>query len=349
MKKSIFLFIVLILTAGLVFAQSNDGTVTQNGNDNDGDVTQTGNLNTAVADQINGDRNSADVDQNGASNEAYLTQGMTVGYYSSYGTTTTDMISDDNSATINQVGDANTVDFLQVGEANVGSISQAGNGNTSYAYTGWAGDWWGFGGVVASLYSDNSTVNISQTGNDHYAAVWQYGGNLNDVTITQTLNDNYSSIAQGFIYDDLNYDFTNPIYNVENNDASVAQYGVDNSLRLFQLGDDNSFDLIQNGDINTVGGRGLSGLEAKRNGYFTQDGNRNLFTGVQNDGATLDHASYQNGDDNIIDLTQGEDDLGLIQQDGDNNSALLLQTGTGHSGTIVQTGNMNDAVVTQQD
>jgi hypothetical protein len=156
------------------------------------------------------------------------------------------------------------------------------------------------------------------------------------------------SIAQGFIYNDADYNFTTPKFNVNNNTASVNQVGGDNSAKMFQLGDGNTFSLTQQGNGNTIGGRGLSGLEAIRNGYFEQDGDGNTFTGVQTDGATLSDDSRQTGNGNAIEMSQGEDDLAKIVQHGDMNDVFLTQMGGGQNATILQTGDLNVATVTQK-
>ena len=344
----------------------NDATVTQSGANTWADVWQFGNLNTGTVtqtgsnegwvDQLNGDENTGTVTQDGSGNTADLVQGMIEDYYAAfYGdpkagiSFTNPMISNNNTGSITQDGNDNLTQLLQVGDLNTGNISTTGDNNEAYAYQGWAGDWWGFGGVLAELYSDNSTVTIDQIGNSNKGAVWQYGGDNNSASISQDGDLNSSSISQGFIYDDANYDFTYPVYNTVDNTASVDQAGNDNIGKVFQLGDGNSFSLTQSGDGNTVGGRGLSGLEDVRNGYFAQDGDDNEFVGVQNDGATLDDGSFQFGDFNDIDLLQGAGDVSLIQQSGDWNTANVHQYGGGQDATVIQNGNSNTSNVTQQN
>jgi hypothetical protein len=344
--KKLFALLTVVLFSGFMMAQ-NTAKVTENGNYNEATVTQTGS-NYVELDQLNGDYNEGTVTQNG-SNEAYLVQGMTEGYYAIYGVTTTNMISNDNAGTLNQDGNGNYIDFLQVGNLNSGEISQVGDNNEGYAYLGWAGDWWGFGGVLASLYSNESKVDISQNGDNNFGAVWQYGGINNEVNIAQDGNFNVASIAQGFIYDDFAYDFTTPVYNTQFNYAEVNQYGNDNIGKAFQLGNSNSFTLTQNGNGNKVGAYiGPDDLLLRRNAYFAQDGNNNIFVGEQNDGATLDNTSFQFGDNNAIDLLQGTGDIALIQQTGDFNTANVYQYGVGQDASVVQTGNSNTATVTQQ-
>lgn len=367
--KRVFVFALLFIASVALMAQntavteqtgnSNTATVDQVGSLNEGYVTQTGNSNDAVIDQnnaenigvidqLNGDQNGASVTQDGTANEAYVTQGMVENYN---GLTSSNVPGNNNNATVTQSGTANMVgELIQVGDGNTGSVSQSGSDNLAYAYQGWAYGFWGETAVTSALSSYSSFVNIAQSGSGNYGAVWQYGGSGNDVSITQNTGSNTASVAQGFIYEDGAYDFTYPVYNTSSNHVSIQQIdGMDNFGKVFQLGDGNQFDLVQTGDNNSVGyDASLSGLVAKRNAYFTQDGDDNEFVGTQEDGATLDYASFQHGNENKIDLEQGEDDFATIQQDGNLNVANLMQDGGAHIATITQSGNSNTSNVTQQ-
>ena len=390
MKKLIFLF-AMVFAVGMVMAQidttnvatteqigsnndvlvkqigdNNEAESHQYGNQNDAFVKQEGEDNFGIADQLNGDRNELYVTQSGNSNKVFGVQGMIPGYYAEDGITTYNMVSNDNDGTINQMGDNNLADFLQVGSNNDGLIGQNGSGNKAYAYQGWAGNWWGFGGVLANLFTNNSTATIEQINNNNTGAIWQYGGNNNEANILQDGNNNTASIAQGFIYNDYAYDFTYPVYNTQNNYASIDQLGNSNTAKLFQLGNGNLFKLTQNGDGNSVGyDPSASGLLLVRNAYFAQDGNHNKFAGVwksanndlvfwedhvaeQFNGATLDAESYQKGDYNKIGLRQGQDDWALIQQDGIGNEGLLYQYGVDQNqATMLQFGNYNSSQIVQ--
>lgn len=368
MKKIIFLF-AIVLVASFAMAQNtavttqtgneneaivtqvgllNDASVTQIGNLNEGMVDQDGAGNIAVVDQLDGDANEAVVQQEGNGNEAYLTQGMVEAYYDAPHDMSTAMEANLNTGFIDQNGDGNAVEIVQVGNGNTGSVTQDGSDNKAWVYQGWPFGFWGETVITSALASYNSTASISQVnGNANMGAIWQYGGTSNIASISQDGSDNVSQISQGFIYEDANYDFSHPVYNVSGNNAVVAQIGVGNSSSLFQLGDDNSFTLTQEGNGNTVGGRGLSGLEAARNGYFEQDGYSNLFVGIQTDGATLDHTSRQTGNYNEINMTQSEDDWAKIIQTGNLNDVMLLQYGGKQNATITQTGDSNTSSVTQ--
>ena len=367
MKKLLTAVVFLLISTALI--AQNTATTTQTGDDNNSTVGQTGSnysqvlqdgntntanvgqegTNTAVVDQLNSTLNTANVDQDGSGNEAYLTQGMVENYYAAPYNISTDMSANENTGSIDQLGDGNVVEFIQVGDNNEGSAEQTGDGNTSYIYQGWAFGFWGETPITSALASYSSTVGITQIEDDNYAAVWQYGGTNNDVSIHQDGVGNLSQITQGFIYEDAPYNFTHPVYNTQDNFASVEQYGNDNIGKAMQLGDGNSFTLTQNGDGNSLGfGIDQTGLLLSRNAYFEQDGDDNIFVGTQNDGATLKHESFQFGDGNEIDLIQNEGDVALIQQSGDFNKANVYQYGVGNDATAVQNGDNNTANITQQ-
>lgn len=369
MKKVSILF-AMVFAATFAIAQ-NTADVKQLGDDNNASVTQTGTLheatvnqtgnkdiatveqtttgNMAFVDQINGNENTATVKQTGTTNEAYLTQGMIENYNLPPYHISSNVPSFKNKGTIIQNGTSNKIgEFIQVGTSNTGLVDQDGTNNLAYIYQGWAYGFWGETATTSALSSTNSTVNIKQLKENNDGNVWQYGGDNNKANILQDGKTNVGRIAQGFIYTDANYNFTAPVFNVNNNTATLTQQGDENTAKLFQLGNGNSFDLTQNGTGNILGGKGLSGLESIRNGYFEQDGDRNTFIGQQTNGATLDDKSRQTGNDNYINLSQGEDDLAKIIQQGDLNDVFLTQMGGGQNATILQTGNSNVATVSQQ-
>src|SRR5690606_461053 len=112
MKKLMLLAFAFVLTSGAAFAQPNQSTVTQTGNNNDANVSQTGTNQISTVTQINGNDNEANVTQftdnggkqtssvlqDGSRNEANVNMQQTGG-----GDTVA------NTATIEQVGNDNTV------------------------------------------------------------------------------------------------------------------------------------------------------------------------------------------------------------------------------------------------
>jgi hypothetical protein len=328
---------------------NNDAAVTQNGDYNNGVITEKGTSNTGVVDQLKGNQNNGNVDQTGNLNEAYLTQGMVENYYDAPYNISSAMAASNNTGVIVQKGgNKNYTELVQVGNVNAANISQDGSKNIAYGYQGWPFGFWGETYATSHLSSSNSNISITQLQNSNEGAVWQYGGDKNSATIGQNGLSNVARISQGFIYNDEAYNFSHPVYNVNNNTASISQVGDNNTGKLFQLGDGNSFSLTQTGNHNTVG-LAAGGLLEARDGYFQQDGNGNNFYGTQDGGATLKNTSGQTGNSNLINMSQGANDMAEIIQDGDLNQAFLTQGGGGQDATITQMGSVNTSVVNQHN
>ncbi|MDX8339496.1 hypothetical protein SLH46_09905 [Draconibacterium sp. IB214405] len=344
MKKLSILF-TMVFAVSLAFAQ-NTAVVNQEGNSNTGYVDQNGSGQEIYLDQI-GDDNTSTVDQDGIGNEGYVAQGMVEGYFWSPSTA---MKGNRNKSTFIQNGEENYGEIVQVGNDNITSVNQQGNNNEAYSYQGWPFGFWGETAITAALKTTNGVVNIKQLTSNNFAASWTYGGNNNKTTISQSIGEeNLASVSQGFIYLDAPYDFSSPVYNVKDNIATILQAGASNIGKVMQLGNANNFKLTQNGDGNSVGySASASGLLESRNAYFEQDGNRNTFTGTQNDGAELLSTSRQTGDDNVVTLIQNASDVAEIIQDGDWNIATVKQYGGGQDAYVGQFGNGNTATVTQQ-
>lgn len=359
--KKVSLFLGMVLATSMAMAQ-NTATTTQNGDKNSVKVEQAGSntatvTQTAVDDllvgnnaevlQINGNENQSAVTQTGNRNTVWLNQGIKAGLWTGYNS---NIASTNSVVTIDQSGKDNIVNMEQYGNLNAANFNQTGVSNTrADVFQGWAYSGWGETTVTSALNVTNSSVSVTQiNGANDYVGAWQYGGDDDHITITQKDGDNNrTQIAQGFIYDDLNYNFTRPVYNVDKNNATVTQIGNNNVSKLMQLGNGNTFTLTQTGDRNKVGDA-PGGLEPARNGYFKQDGDGNTFVGTQTDGAVLDATSAQTGNDNEIDMVQGAGDVAKILQTGDFNDVFLSQMGGGQNATILQTGNSNVATVSQQ-
>jgi hypothetical protein len=362
MKKVIFLF-TMVFAATFAMSQ-NTATTTQTGDDNSvlveqvgsntATVTQTATLlvpaqagNDAEVLQVNGDGNISTVTQTGNTNTVWLNQGIKAGIWTGYNS---NVASTNSTATIAQSGVGNIENMEQYGISNSAILSQTNTTNArADVYQGWAYSGWGETAITSALSVTNSSVSVTQVnGASDYVGLWQYGGDNDHITITQNNGDNNrAQVTQGFIYDDLNYNFSRPIYNVDDNNATVTQNGSNNVGKLMQLGNGNAFTLTQNGNGNKVGDA-PGGLEPARNGYFKQDGDGNVLTGEQTDGAVLDATSVQTGDDNFIDMEQGAGDIAKIMQVGNLNDAYLTQMGGGQDATILQTGDLNVATVSQQ-
>jgi len=371
MKKLLILLLASLVTAGMAFAQSNESSVEQTGDDNDAYTTQTGASNDATIEQA-GDENDGSILQNNADNLGVIWQ---------YG--------DDNSATVAQDGIEHTAYILQgyfsTGAANhnVSSLTQEGTDNWAYLYLAFGDNneatvvqenadnvayviqGWGEGDVPNDVVNYNS-ASISQFSSNNDGRIFQYNGDNNTATVTQQNgNSNNGQISQGYLWTVHDVDISEANFNI----ANINQAGDMNNATVMQLGDQNVFDLAQNGSGNIVGeeGRVASGAN-----WFRQDGNFNEFAGVtnsggelsfdmsisavQNNGATLDYdtegitgyyGSFQRGDFNQIGLMQGENDWALIQQLGSSNLTLLYQNGGANESTVLQHGNNNTSEVIQ--
>ncbi|GAB4328238.1 MAG: hypothetical protein Kow0037_02410 [Calditrichia bacterium] len=392
MKKSFLILLSLIFLVSLSFAQ-NTATVTQTGDDNQATATQTGNNEAEIVQNgtwqkatltqttknfggiyqlNNGTNNEATVEQVGTDNKLWLNQGMEKDFWANKEAVEANW----NTAAAFQNGSNNYGKLEQYGgtdasDGNNASLNQDGNNNLSYIYQGWAFSGWGETPTTSHLKSTRSEAHVAQYNDGNIAYAWQYGGDKNEVEITQNGNRNYASLVQGFIYTDLNYTFTTPVYNTHDNIAKLTQTGDDNKGKVMQLGDNNLFKLNQQNGSWVGYDPNASGLEASRNAYFHQDGNNNQFAGVvkngndlsysdvadaeQLDGAVLDagsegisgyFGSFQKGDGNKIGLRQ-YDDTALIQQMGNDNTIVLWQDGSNNA-TVLQNGNTNSASVLQQ-
>lgn len=286
MKKSIILFVISLITTGMVLAQTgpeqditpddvNDGAlITQVGNNNNANIDQTGS-HSAEIHQEGGDENNANIEQVGNNHSAFVNQ------YGDQNIADIQADGDDHFSVIVQEGNghnvqfsiegiSNTVDIRQYGTSEhlvgsenspVSSIKQAGDYNQFYSVQ--IGD--GSGHSVTSLSGDD---NIQQ-GNGNFIDVWQEGSN-NSAGFIQIGNNHIANVEQ---------------YGNSNN-AEVEQYeGVGGLLFLLEGGNsvpmNGSFvDILQDGDFNNAFSYQCgSGHVA----YVDQDGNNSHATVVQYD------------------------------------------------------------------
>ena len=134
MKKLLTLTTALLFTAGMAFAQSNDASIDQFGDDHEATITQAGEMNSAFVEQtVRADRSGSDV------GEATITQSGDENYVnllqrSFFG---------DSEATITQVGSGNSVQgtsassaFYQNHGLNILDVRMEGDDNTLYSLRG---------------------------------------------------------------------------------------------------------------------------------------------------------------------------------------------------------------------
>jgi len=212
MKKLTTLLVAMLFTAGMAFAQSNDATIDQVGDDHDATITQAGSLNGAYVEQTadvgreGDDVGTATIEQTGSENSVNLRQRAFFG---------------DAEANIVQLGDRNRVegtapgnDFLQNHGLNIIDVYMEGDDNVLYSlrsesqknanelYLNILGSdnsvgmeqETGFGDV--SIDGDLNTVTLSQLGNNnaYNTAMVDILGNENGVSVTQTMDSNSAAV-----------------------------------------------------------------------------------------------------------------------------------------------------------
>lgn len=227
MKTLLTLTTALLFTAGSAFAQTNDASIDQVGDDHEATITQAGSMNMAYVEQTadagreGADVGTATVSQTGDENYVNLRQRSFFG---------------DSEATITQLGDGNSVQgtsaasaFLQNHGLNVIDVRMEGDDNTLYSLRGEAqknvntllldilGDGnsvgllqeFGFGDVdiegssnsvvLDQKSSSNATAqsaHVDIMGSDNMVDVYQRGGShMADVDMTGSFNS--ASITQG--------------------------------------------------------------------------------------------------------------------------------------------------------
>ena len=197
--------------------------------------------------------------------------------------------------------------------------------------------------LLVKQVGDNNETHIVQisTGAQDFTKVEQYGS-YNQTEVIQeggTTTDKHHSVT--IIQDGaLNRAFVKQFD--EENTAEISQKGGNNLFRLKQSGNQNILGYSGNSFIQDGNSNKLAGIDNKDGLFFNEDG-----YALQEDGATLDAASFQKGDNNVIGLHQGADDIGLIQQFGNGNETLLWQGGGGNYAKIQQYGSGNSVALLQ--
>lgn len=159
MKTLLTLTTALIFTAGSAFAQTNDASIDQVGDDHEATISQTGSMNaayvtqTADAGREGDDLGTATVTQDGSENYVNLRQ------RSFYG---------DSEATITQLGDGNSVrgsslgsEFVQNHGLNVIDVMMDGDDNTLYSLVGSAAQK-NVNTLLLDILGDNNSVGLFQ-------------------------------------------------------------------------------------------------------------------------------------------------------------------------------------------
>ncbi|WP_165779083.1 hypothetical protein [Rhodohalobacter barkolensis] len=208
MKKLSILTVAFLFTAGMAFAQSNEATIDQEGEDHEAMIEQIGFSNMAYVDQTDGGSNgdaTADISQEGDNNYVNILQRAFFGF------------PDESVATITQIGDNNRIEgtsetsaFYQNQPGGILDVSMVGNDNLLYSLRGEAQknnnefflDIIGSDNTVGmeqesgigdvDIEGDLNSVMLSQLGNNSAfnTAMVDIMGNENGVSVTQTMDSN---------------------------------------------------------------------------------------------------------------------------------------------------------------
>lgn len=222
MKTLLTLTTALLFTAGSAFAQSNDATIDQVGDDHEATISQSGAMNTAYVEQTadagreGADVGSAEITQTGDENYANLRQRNFYG---------------DSDASITQLGTGNSVqgqtagdDFFQNHGLNILDVIMDGDDNTLYSLRGEAQK--NTNTLLLDILGDGNSVGLLQE--------FGYG----DVSIEGSAN----SVV-------LNQQTNSPS---NTHSAYVDVYGSDNTVDVFQRGEANTSTVDITGSFNTA-------------------------------------------------------------------------------------------------
>lgn len=354
MKKLTALFVILLFTAGMTFAQSNDTMVEQTGDDNKATIEQIGPDNEASITQADGA--SATVNQFGSTvNEGNITFLDQAG---------------ENIASIQQEGDNDTRIWQgtsayssSAGMASGNTVTVVQSGDNRDTGVGPLQGVWIFQGTDAGK-ATNSDASVSQDGDDNYATIFQGifgGGNATDLeaNVVQDGNNNEGNIRQA--QNAISY----------GDEATLTQNGSENFSSIFQgfgggsSSENNTAKVTQTGNYNwagsiyqgaDLGGTGIgsgTGIAANNTATVIQSGSGDgtedsgaarIFQGA-NDGEAFSNTALieQHGDYNLANLRQGEGE-GAISS---NSMAQIFQISDSNVANLTQSGDNNIATITQ--
>jgi len=305
MKKLTYIFVAFLFTAGTAFAQSNNASTTQTGDNNATAVTQTG------------DNNSTIATQNGDDNSAIITQGIQ------------GIATNNDEATVAQVGDNNSAELMSR-DGFPGSpdkieydVTQTGNSNfvSARAFNGPSdagidqiGDE-NEASLTQGAGASDMSVTLEQAGNNNSAKMFQ---GTDNAVLQATFNgdDNFMDVSQegGGAWQKLNLDVTG-----SSNMITGTQGGHDADQFTEINGSNNTFDFYQDKSSDA----GISVTGDFNNISLNQNGVGNsVFATVpwEKNGIVVD------GNTNSINVTQTSDF----------NTATVNVTGSGNTSTITQ-------------
>lgn len=256
----------------------------------------------------------------------------------------------------------NTSDAIQNGQGNLATVDQVGNNDSSInqEFTDNNADV-SQNGVNESLIEQSGNVGGSPaSGMGNEAFVNQMGGNsemqsskiwqegdLNHAEAMQFGNGNKSRIRQG------------GGQNAENNQAHVAQIGVDNFSRVRQSRDNHNAIVVQTGSDNHVFTRQAASSNQVTGNFslLTQIGDNNKIDSKQKSTGTASFLGYSNGEfvfqsDNFNNSKlrqQGSLNASLVVQSGNTDSSAGTASGWSNRADVNQDGMLNLSGISQQD
>lgn len=375
MKTLITLTTALLFTAGSVFAQSNDATVSQQGDDNSALVDQEGSNHEAIIDQDTwGEGHTAEVDQHsGTDNFTNILQDQrnAEAYVEQAGSNNESRLkqSGPNLAEINQAGnnnilgqyddlsknafqkngtsfadDKNWLDLDQLGDGNTAGVWQEHHGEVTISQEGDNNDSRAYqSGTRAESLNSSST---SMTGNDNSTDTYQDGeGNSASINIGPYLSD-LNTIEMDQNGDDNDASFS--VQMGDGNDISIDQDGSSNySEYSVKYGDDNTI----TADVDGTSNRTRFSIDTEWGGMssgntlsVTKSGDSNYLSGsIEGDNNSV--TVLQDGNGNSVGTSWYTKDG--VDITGDSNTVDISQTSDNNSAYTSMTGNSNTATITQ--
>lgn len=296
MKKLLTLSTALLFTAGAAFAQSNDATLSQDGDDNEATIEQMGASNSAELNQgFDGQgQNGAfgEIIQDGEGNDASLNQrawGNDGNDHSieqlGFGNTgDVDIYNGDNSGYLLQEGLGNSARMVQSGTGHESLILQTGvenyaqssttggTGNQTAIVQGIPSEFTGGMGIQGQLSLDDAPIvplfgsvenvaTLSVSGSNNMAGILQVGGGNTAGTNPGYAGDKGINISgdgnvAGIAQLGFGNDATISVMGNANL-AGIAQFGSGNSGSVMQDGSGNSALIVQDGGFAPALGGGL--------------------------------------------------------------------------------------------
>jgi hypothetical protein len=253
MKKLSTFSVAFLFTAGIAFAQSNDATVDQDGDNNQATVEQVGSMNQASATQT-GNSSEIIIDQAGVSNYAeanHRGDGFIQQIQSGNDNLARAFGGDNGWLSQTQIGDDNVALIGVTRNALIQNSSaeqyQEGNGNHAEVEIRQGNGRW-------------NTIYQSQIGNDNYAIV-QDMGNGNNVTQLQEGDENTSIVGNvgnpqlggmSVLTDQYGNNNHAEVFGSQNDDALIFQTGDWNHASISQTAGSDFAQINQTGNYNTA-------------------------------------------------------------------------------------------------